>query len=95
MVGDLARGMPRINAMLENRQADFQTSMVEVEGMLSQKPISMLIDPGDSLSYVSPSVVEKNKLLVEKFSKSSLVQLSTREKRRVSGFVKDCTLLSI
>ena len=32
MVGDLARGMPRINTALENRQADYQTSMVEVEG---------------------------------------------------------------
>ena len=31
-VGDLARTMPRINAALENRQAKYQTSMVEVEG---------------------------------------------------------------
>ena len=32
MVGDLERGMPRINAALENREAKYQTSMVEVEG---------------------------------------------------------------
>ena len=31
-VGDFARIMPRINAALENHQADYQTSMVEVEG---------------------------------------------------------------
>ena len=35
-VGDLARTMPRINATLENRQAVYQTSMVEVEGMINQ-----------------------------------------------------------
>ena len=64
-VGDLARGMPRINAALENRQADYQTYMVEVEGMLNQKPISVLIDPRAILSYVSPSLVEKCNLPVE------------------------------
>ena len=32
-------------------------SMVEVEGKLNQKPISILIDLGDSLSYVSPSLL--------------------------------------
>ena len=53
-VGELARTMPRINAALENRQADYQTSMVEVEGMVNQTPVTILIDPGASLSYISP-----------------------------------------
>ena len=66
--------------------------MVEVEGMMNQKPISILIDPGASLSYVSPSLVEKSKLLVENFTKSWMVQLATGEKRKVINFVKDCTL---
>ena len=66
-IGDLARTMPRINATLENKQANYQTSMVEVEGKLSQIPISILIDPGDSLSYISPNLVENCKLTVDKF----------------------------
>ena len=44
-VGELARTMPRINAALENRQAEYQISMVEVEGMINQTPITILIDP--------------------------------------------------
>ena len=92
IVGDLARGIPRINASLENRHAEYQTSMVEVEGMMNHKPISILIYPRASLSYVSPSLVEKSKLPVEKFAKSWLVQLATGAKRKVIGFVKDCTL---
>ena len=84
--------MPRINATLENRQAEYQTSMVEVEGMLNQKLISILINPGAILSYVSPSLVEKSKLPVEKFTKSWLVQIATGAKRKVTNFVKDCTL---
>ena len=48
IVGDLARKMPSINAALKNRQANYQTSMVEVEGKLNQIPISILADPGAS-----------------------------------------------
>ena len=92
MVSDLARGIPKINVALENRQAKYQTSMVEVEGMLNHKPISILIEPGASLSYVSPSLVEKIKQPVQKFAKSWLVQLAIRAKRKVIDFVKDCTL---
>ena len=66
--------------------------MVEVEGMLNHKPISILIDPGDSLIYVSHSLVEKSKLPVEKFANSWLVQLARGAKRKVIDFVKDCTL---
>ena len=81
-VGDLARAMPRINAVLENMQADYQTSMEEVEGKMNQNTISILIDTGASLSYISPDLVEKCKLSVEKFAKSWLVQLATGEKKK-------------
>ena len=64
-VGDLARTMPKINAALENRQADYQTSMVEVEGMINQTPIAILIDPGASLSYISPKMVENVSFLLK------------------------------
>ena len=91
-VDDLVRTMPRINTALENRQVDYQTSMVEMEGKLNQTPISILIDPGASLSYISPDLVEKCKLSVEKFAKSWSVQLATGAKRKVIIFVKDCTV---
>ena len=84
--------MPRINAALENRQADYQTSMVEVEGMINQTPVTILIDPGASLSYIAPQIVEKCKLSVDKFDNSWLVQLATGAKRKVTCFVKECAL---
>ena len=89
-IGDIARTMPRINVALEKRHADYQTSMVEVEGKLNQTPISILIDPGASLSYISPDLVEKFNLSVEKFAKSWLVQLAIGAKRKVISFVKNC-----
>ena len=83
-VGDLARTMPRLNAVLENRQAEYQIPMVEVEGMINQAPIDFLIDPGARLNYVSPKLVEKCKLPVEKFENSWLVQLAIGAKRKVT-----------
>ena len=64
--------------------------MVEVEGKLNQIPISILIDPGASLSYISPDLVEKCKLSVENFTKSWLVQLASGAKRKVISFVNTC-----
>ena len=92
-IGELTRTMPRINAALENRQVEYQTSMVEVEGMINQTPITILIDIGASLSYISPEMVEKCKLLVEKFENSWLVQLAIGAKRKVTCFVKECVVV--
>ena len=51
--------------------------MVEVQGMIQNQSISILIDLGASLSYVSPSIVEKSNLSLKKFEKSWMVQLPT------------------
>ena len=67
--------------------------MVEVEGMINQIPIAILIDPGASLSYISPKLVEKCKLPVEKFENSWFVQLATGAKRKVNCFVKKCAVV--
>jgi hypothetical protein len=59
-----------------------------MEGMISNHLVSILIDPGSNLSYVSPQTVEKCKLQQVKHAKSWLVQLATRTKRKVTE-VKD------
>ena len=66
--------------------------MVEVEGKLNQIPISILIDPGASLSYISLDLVENCKLSIEKFAKSWLVQLAIGAQRKVISFVENCTV---
>ena len=73
-VGDVARELPTISVPLENRQADHQATMVEIEGTLNGTPVSILIDPRASLSYISPIIVEKNKLSLQKFDNPWLVQ---------------------
>ena len=67
--------------------------MVEVHGIIQNQYVSILIDPCSSLSYVSPSIVEKCNLSLKKFEKSLLVQLTTRTKRKVVNYVENYNLL--
>eukprot|EP00253_Pinus_taeda_P018132 PITA_18132 len=90
-VGEVGRSVPRINAALEDRQAEYQPTMVEFEGKISNLTISVLIDPGATLSYVNPKVVERCNLQSAKFKNPWLVQLATGAKRRVTAKINDCS----
>jgi hypothetical protein len=83
-VNDVARSMPQIYAAQDNRQADHQASVVEMEGTIANHLVSILIDPGSNLSYVATQTVEKCNLQPVKHTKSWLVQLATRTKRKVT-----------
>jgi hypothetical protein len=80
IVNDVARSIPQIYAALNNRQADHQASVVDMEGMISNHLVSILIDPSSNLSYVSHQTIEKCKLQQGKHVKSWLVQLATATK---------------
>eukprot|EP00253_Pinus_taeda_P010363 PITA_10363 len=90
-VGEVGRSVPRINAALEDRQAEYQPTMVEFEGKISNLPISVLIDPGATLSYVNPKVVERCNLQSVKFKNPWLVQLATGAKRKVTSKINNCS----
>eukprot|EP00253_Pinus_taeda_P012458 PITA_12458 len=92
-VGEVGRSIPRINAALEDRQAEYQPTMVEFEGKISSLTISVLIDPRATLSYVSPKVVERCNLQSVKFKNPWLVQLATGAKRRVTAKINDCPFI--
>ena len=51
-----------------------------------------MVDPGASLSYVNPRIVEIYKLKSQKFKNPWLVQLATRAKRKFSAKIPNCTL---
>jgi hypothetical protein len=86
----VARSLPQFYATFDNRQDDHQASVVEMEGMIANHPVSILIDVGSNLSYVSPQTVEKCKLQQVKHVKSWLVQLATRTKRKVTKVIPTC-----
>jgi hypothetical protein len=88
MVGDVGRSLHHINAAIDGQQPDHHSSVVEIKGKINDTQISNLIDPGATLSYITPDVVESNKLKKIKHGKSWLVQLSTGTKRKVVDYHK-------
>jgi hypothetical protein len=83
-VGDIDRSMHTINATKDGMQEDHQSIIVEVEGKIHDNNISILIDPGASLSYITLALVESNRIKKVKHAKSWLVQLATGTKRKVT-----------
>lgn len=59
MIGDVARSIPRIYATMDNCQVDHPASIVEMEGKLKEKFISILIDPSSNYIYVIIDIVDK------------------------------------
>lgn len=63
--------------------------MIEIEGKLFKHNVSILIDLGACLSYVSPKAVELCQLQTHKFKIPWLVQLEIGVKRRVVAKVEN------
>ena len=92
-VGQVVRAIPRIYAALDDRQADHQSTMVEVASKIVEQSFSILIDPGSTHSYIAPRVVESCAFKKVKHRKSWLVQLATGNKRKVSEVVEKFPLV--
>jgi hypothetical protein len=84
--------MGRIYAALEDRQEEYQSNMIEVEGKIINHPVSILIDSGASHCYIDPKIVDRLHLEKSKLEKSSLVQLATGTKRRINEMVEGCPI---
>jgi hypothetical protein len=89
---DMGRYVPRIYATLDNKQAEYQSHMIEVEGMINNQTIAILIDSGTSHSYIDPKIVESLQFPRSKNGKSWLVQLATRARIKVNEMVKSCLI---
>jgi hypothetical protein len=55
---DMGRNVPRIYEALDNKKAEYQSHMIEVEGMINNQTIVILIDSRASHSYIDPKMVE-------------------------------------
>jgi hypothetical protein len=87
---DMGSRIPRIYAVLDNKQVDYQSHMIEVEGMIKNQPFTILVDSEASHNYIYPRVVESFHLIRRKHEKSWLVKLAIGTKRKVMGLVKSC-----
>jgi hypothetical protein len=56
-VENMGSRMSRIYVALNNKQVEFQSHMIEVEGMINNQPFTILIDSGASHSFIDPILV--------------------------------------
>jgi hypothetical protein len=57
-VEEMGRNVTRIYVALDNKQAEYQSHMIEVEGMINNQNIVILSDSRSSHSYKDPKMVE-------------------------------------
>jgi len=88
-MGDVGIILHRINVAMDGRQDDHPSSVVEIEVKIDNTYISFLIDYWAMLSYITPSIVDSNKLKKTRHTKSWLVQLAIGTKRKVVDFIYD------
>ena len=84
--------MPRIYVALDNKQAEYQSPMIEVEGKIDNHPTAILIDSQASHSYINSNIIERFHLQRSKHKKSWLDRLTTGAKRKINELVKDCPI---
>jgi hypothetical protein len=87
-----AEDMGRIYADLNDRQAKYQSNMIEVEGKIINQLVAILIDSGKIHCYINPKIVDRLHLEKSKLGKTSLVQLATGSKRRIHDMVRICSI---
>lgn len=57
-MGEMVRSLPRISVALEDHQAEYHPTMIELEVKIANSIVTILVDLGASLSYISPKIVE-------------------------------------
>ena len=57
-VGEIVKSLHRINATLEDWHEYQQFAIVEIEGTISNQNISILIDRGANLNYITPKMMD-------------------------------------
>jgi hypothetical protein len=86
------KDMGRIYAYLNDRQVEYQSNMIKVEGKIINQLVAILIDSGESHCYIDPKIVDILHLEKSKLGKESLVQLATETKRRIHDMVRSCSI---
>jgi hypothetical protein len=73
IVEDMGSRITKIYAALDNEKVEYQSHMIEVEGMINNHTFTILIYLGASHSYIDPRMVKSFQLPRSKHGKSWLV----------------------
>jgi hypothetical protein len=69
----MGKNVPRIYIALDNKQVEFQSHMIKVEGKINDQPIVIFIYSRTIHSHLDPNMVERIHSLRSKYGKPWLV----------------------
>jgi hypothetical protein len=90
-VGDMGQSH-RVFAVVDNRQAEHQASVIEASGMIRGRAVSILLDTGATDSFVSPLVVERCGLVATRQDVRWEVELASGARVSVTSMVRECPI---
>jgi hypothetical protein len=80
----------QIYAVVNNRQAEHQSTVVESSGTLNHVNVKILFDSGVTDSFISPSALEKSGLAAYEHDDFKQVEMASGEKQVVGPSVDNC-----
>jgi hypothetical protein len=90
-VGDMGKAH-RIHAVVNNRQEEHQSTMLEMIGTVADQTLSILIDLGATESFISGAVLKRIKVKAVEQDEFSFVEMALGAKQKVGGKVTGCAL---
>jgi choline kinase len=90
-VGDLGKAH-QIHAVVNNRQAEHQSTVLEMSGTIADQTFSILIDPGATERFISGATLKIIKVKAVEQDEFSYVEMASGAKQKVGGKVTDCSL---
>jgi hypothetical protein len=90
-VGDMGKAH-RIHAAVNNRQAEHQSTVLEMTGTVADQTLSILIDPGATESFISSAALKRIKVKAVEQDEFSFVEMASGAKQKVGGKVMVCAL---
>jgi hypothetical protein len=90
-VGDMGNAHG-IHAVMNNCQAEHQSTMLKTTGTVTDQTLSILIDPGATKSFISSGVLKRIKVKAVEQDEFSFMEMASRAKQKVGGKVTGCAL---
>jgi len=77
----------RIHATMHNRQVEHQSTMLETRGKLNNMDVTILIDPSETNSFISPNGLVKCKLVETEQNDFDEVEMALDHSQKVKFLV--------
>jgi hypothetical protein len=82
----------RIHAVVNNQQAEHQSTMLEKIGTVADQTLSILIDPNATESFISGATLKRIKVKAVEQDEFSFMEMASGAKQKAGGKVMDCIL---